>query len=188
MKIYEVKVDVTECQIIQRDDHEELHEFACRKMSGIWIPENWYIYNPLDNKTHFYATPGATIIFDEFIRESDLGSQFEMSGEILSISIEGDNYYFLNVIGCINALNKQMTTYEIYDDGSISSVINTYSFYPQRIGGNPLFKIPETCRFQILCFEGILDPWDEFKGRYEQLGLKGLKFIELYDSDNENTV
>lgn len=185
MKIYEVQTDITKCQIIQRDDHSELHEFACKKMSDQWISQGWYIYNPLDEKTHFYDTPGSTLIFDEFIRASDLGTLLEMSGEILPIEIENEKYYFLNVLGCYNLLNKELTEFEVYPDGTKSSIIEKYSFYENRIGGNPLFKVPETSKYQILCFEGICDPWDEFKGRYDEMGLTGLEFIEIYNSNKE---
>lgn len=183
MKIYEVQTDINTCQIIQRDDHYELHEFNCQKMMDKWISDGWYIFNPMDEKSHFYDTPGATIIFDQFIRESDLGTLLEMSGEILPVKIDGENYYFLNAQECINVLNKENTTFEIYSDGTKSSMIDKYSFHPQRIGGIPIFKIPETCSHQILCFSGVSEPWDEFRGRYDEMGLTGLLFTEIYDSD-----
>lgn len=182
MKVFQVQADITKCQIIQRDDREDLHEFKCEKMINIWDMDNWYIYNPLDPKCHFFTTPGATLIFDDFILKSDLGTLLEMSGEILPVKIDRDNYYFLNVTNCINALNNKLTTYHIYPDGT-KDRYKDFVFYSYRIGGIPLFKVPETCSNQVLCFEGISDSWDEFKGRYEELGLIGLEFIELYDSE-----
>ena len=183
MKVYEIQADITKCQLIQRDDHNELHDFRCEKIADKWIDTDWYIYNPLDPKTHFYCSPGATLVFDQYIRESDLGDLLEMSGEVLSVEIDGGKYYFLNIIGCLNALDKTKTTYQYYEDGMKSSVIDQYVFYPQRIGGNPLFKTVETCWFQVLCYEGICDPWDEFKGRYEEMELTGLMFTEIFNSD-----
>ena len=100
MKIYEVQTDITKCQMIQRDDHYELHEFECKKMTDGWISDGWYIFNPLDDKCHFYDTPGATIIFDQFIKESDLGTFLEMAGEILPIKIGNENFYVLKFFLC----------------------------------------------------------------------------------------
>lgn len=45
---------------------------------------------------------------------------------------------------------------------------------------SPLFKIPETCNYEVLTCEGLKDPNDEFKGRIEQLGLTGLIFEQLW--------
>ncbi len=186
MKIYKVNTDIRISQIIQRDDHDELFDFNCSPMLNNWKSDGWYIYNPIDPKSNFYCTPGGVLIFDEKVYESDLYTLLEMSGEILPVEIEGEKFYFLNVMECINALNKEATKYETYLDGTKSSIIEKHVFHPQRIGGNPLFKIPETRRNDVLCFEGISDPWDEFKGRYDELGFTGLEFIELYDSDKEN--
>lgn len=185
MKIYEIQTDIAKCQIIQRDDHYELHDFGCKTMTKEWLSNDWYIFNPLDNKTHFYDTPGSTIIFDEFIRQSDLGTLLEMAGEILPIIIDRERFYFLNTLECINALDNKRTEYNYYEDGSRSTVINKYYFHENRLGGSPIFKIPETAKYQMLCFEGLSDPWDEFKGRYEELNLEGLEFIEIYDSEED---
>lgn len=106
-----------------------------------------------------------------------------MAGEILLIIINEEQFYFLNVLECINVLDTKRTEYNYFEDGSISTVINKYFFHENRIGGSPIFKIPETNKYQILCFEGLSDPWDEFKGRYEELNLKGLEFVEIYDSE-----
>lgn len=184
MKIYKVDTDITSSQIIQRDDRDDLFIFDCTPLKEKWDRNGWYIYNPIDPSSNFYCTPAATLIFDKEVLASELYTLLEISGEILPADIEGENYYFLNVRECINALNKEKTTHHIYADGT-KGRFKDFVFYPQRIGGNPLFKIPETRANDVLCFEGILDPWDEFKGRYDQLGLKGLKFIELYDSEKE---
>lgn len=37
MKIYEIQTDISKCQIIQRDDHYELHDFNCKPMKSLWL-------------------------------------------------------------------------------------------------------------------------------------------------------
>jgi hypothetical protein len=58
-----------------------------------------------------------------------------------------------------------------------------YSFHPDRFSESPLFKIPETCRAQILLVEGFRDPEEEFRYVVEQTGLKGLVVQELWSYD-----
>ncbi|MFT7450696.1 MAG: hypothetical protein ACI9VN_001415 [Patescibacteria group bacterium] len=53
-------------------------------------------------------------------------------------------------------------------------------------GWEPEPLLPDTYTSEILCYENSSFPddlWDEFKGSYEGLALKGLKFIEIYDSE-----
>lgn len=182
MRIYKVKPDVTKCQLIQRDDNYELVNFDCLPKKEDWLKDDWYIYDPIKPKTHFYITAGSTIIFDEVVYNSDLLTLFEISGEVLPIEIENEKYYFINVTNCINALDKEKTKYHFYPDGS-KGRIKDFIFHSNRVGGPPLFKIPETRKVDILCSEGIVDSWDEFKGRYDELGFTGLKFTEIYDSE-----
>lgn len=182
MKIYKVEADPTISQIIQRDDCYELFNFDCTSKKNVWKKDGWYIYNPVDPKSNFYSTGGtSSLVFDQKVYNSDLLTLFEISGEVLPIEIGNKHYYFINVKGCINALDLGKTTHYIYPDGT-KGRIKDFIFHPQRIGGNPLFKVPETRKNDVLCFEGICDPWDEFKGRYEELGFTGLNFIELYNS------
>jgi len=49
-----------------------------------------------------------------------------------------------------------------------------------------IFKIPQTARADILCYEGLKDPVDEFKPTVEKRGLTGIKFRELWQSDARN--
>ncbi len=182
MKIYRVDTDITSSQIIQRDDRFDLFTFDCRSKIHEWLSEGWYIYNPIDASSNFYSIPAATLIFDEAVYESDLYTLLEKSGEVLPVTIDDRYYYFLNVTACINTLNKEKTTHFLYPDGS-KGRLKDYVFLPKRIGGNPLFKIPETRKTEVLCFEGVVDPQDEFKYTYDKLGLTRLEFVEIYDSE-----
>ncbi len=184
MKIYKVDCNIRKCQMIQRDNNIELIQFDGNSKIDIWVDTDWYIYNPKDPKSNFYANPATGVVFDGEVYSSDLITLLGMSGEILPAIVEGgEKLYFLNVTNCINVLDKNNTTYHIYPDGT-KGRIKDYSFHEKRIGGAPLFKIPETSKSDILCFEGITDSWDEFKGRYDELGFTGLQFTELYDSKN----
>jgi hypothetical protein len=123
----------------------------------------------------FYAVLGV----DEVALRA-LRGLLERSGELLPLPHEDKLYHVVNVTECINVLDTRRTRW-LYEKGR--PPIDQYIFHRKRLTQTPLFKIPETCRTEILTCEGIDDPEHEFKGRVEQLGLKGLIFEELWSCE-----
>ncbi len=188
MTIYNIESDANSIQwIIPEIDDElflDLTTFDCKPKLPEWPSVKWYIHNPKSKKGDFYTlgVDGA-LVFNEKVYDSDLAGLLEMAGEILPVQLEdGTQLYILNVLECVNALDKEKTTWHLYDDGSKRS-IKDFVFHSNRITESSLFKIPETSKIDILVYSGVKDPEDEFKTLYEKLGFTGLTFKELYSSE-----
>jgi hypothetical protein len=67
-------------------------------------------------------------------------------------------------------------------DPDLPFMIDKYEFHADRLDYS-LFKIPQTMHGEILTVEGIGSPDEEFKPLVEKYGLKGLRFEELWSSD-----
>jgi hypothetical protein len=182
MKIYRVRPDVNRFQYFMLEDQalalSDMMTFdGTPGKAPAWVAPSVYIYEPKLKKGHFLALWGTdALVIDETALEQ-LGDLLEMSGELLPLPYKDQLYHVLNVTECVNILDEQKTQW-LYEKGSMP--IKTYAFHANRITETPLFKIPETCKSEILTYEGLKDPDDEFKGRVERLGLKGLVFEELW--------
>lgn len=182
MKIYRVVADVNEFQYLMlQDESLELSEtttFDGTPKAAKWSSPEVFIYKPNHKKGNFpdfWAT--STLVVDETALEQ-LRDLLEMSGELLPLRYKSSLYHILNVTQCINALDEHKTEW-FYEKES--GPIKKYVFHANRLAETPLFKIPQTCKSEILTVEGLKDPDDEFKGRIERLGLKGLNFVEVWN-------
>jgi len=61
----------------------------------------------------------------------------------------------------------------------------TFTIRERRRATSTIFKIPQTCRAEILVTEGMKDPEDEFKYVVEKSKFGGLLFEKLWDSNVE---
>jgi hypothetical protein len=185
MKVYRVDADVNNYQSFRLEDDalllSEMLDFDGTSKAGIWKPPAVYILEPklkVGNFPELFAK--AALVVDEAALAALYGL-LEWSGELLPLPHEGNLYHVVNVMGCYNILDRHRTKWR-YEKGR--PPIDTYVFHRNRMKETPLFKIPETCRSEILTCEGLNDPEHEFKGRVEQLGLKGLIFEELWSSES----
>ncbi len=184
MKVYRVSPDVNKFQYFLLDDHEcgltKMMDFDCTPKTEEWVAPAVYTFNPKRTNGNFPALCAtATLVVDE-VALKQLADLLEMSGELLPLPHNGSIYHVLNVTDCVNALDERKTQWR-YEQNS--GPIETYHFHARRLPETPLFKIPETYRTEILTIEGQKDPDDEFKGRVERLGLKGLVFEELWSDE-----
>jgi hypothetical protein len=185
MKIYRVRPDVNNYQYFLLEDDNlvgtEMLDFDGTAKGDEWVAPAVYIYKPKLKKGNFpdlWST--ATIVVDE-VALKQMRGLLEMSGELLPLPHKDNLYHVLNVTGCFNILDEDHTQWR---DEKGSKPIKRYAFHAKRLTETPLFKIPETCKYEILTCEGLTDPEFEFKGRVEQLGLKGLVFEELWNSES----
>jgi hypothetical protein len=184
MDIYIAKADSNNAQwIIPKVSEEILLDvlsFDCITKGEQYGNFEWYIFNPKEKKGNFYMGVPNALIFDQKVYDSELFTLFEMAGEILPIHLEsGEELYALNVLECVNMLNKEDTIYDFYDDGTKGRILN-YSFYENRISESAIFKIPETSNSEVLTYSGVHDSEDEFFHLYKKLGFKGLVFKEIW--------
>lgn len=182
MKIYRVRPDVNKFQYFMLEDQTlELSDMmtfdGTPGKEETWVAPSVYIFKPKQKMGNFLALWGTdALVVDETALEQ-LRDLLEMSGELLPLPYKDRLYHVLNVTECVNVLDDQRTQW-LYEKGR--PPIKTYAFHKSRFTEAPLFKIPETCKSEILTFEGLKDADDEFKGRVERLGLKGLTFEEVW--------
>jgi len=106
-----------------------------------------------------------------------------MSGELLPLTYNKENFTVLNVTECVDALDDVNTKW-VYGKGTRAKIkIAKHAFHQHRLPETPLFKIPQTSKSRILTVEGMKDPLDEFKPSVERFGLTGLIFKEICSFD-----
>jgi hypothetical protein len=182
MKVYRVKVDVNRFQYFLPRDKTAWSGptllFDCSPKQPGWVAPELYVYQPklLPGSFSNLMMSGALIV--ERSAMESVTELLEMSGELLPFSYQERNYYILNVLGCFDVLDHERTEWNVVE--GMRGSLKRYVFDPDRLPETPLFKIPETCRGEILTIEGMKDPQDEFKPTVERLGLTGLKFEELW--------
>jgi len=85
---------------------------------------------------------------------------------------EGLELFIVNVIDCVNALDKNKTVYDYYDDGRRSNRILKYAFHTNRFHESSIFKLPETAITEILTYSGKKAESDEFYDFYHKSGFE----------------
>lgn len=186
MNIYSVKVDSNKYQwLMPQVDEKELLDyltFDCSQKLKTWQENEWYSFNPNSTEGNFYSIgSGGAFVFDKLVYDSDLFTFLEMSGEIISIRFKGKELFIINVLESVNALDEKSTKWDIYNDGSRGRILD-YSFFRDRISESTIFKIPQTCRSEILTYSGVKDEDDEFIKMYHNLGFTGLIFELVWQS------
>lgn len=186
MKIYRIVADVNQYQGFSVDGDQvwqgDTLTFDCTPKSSKWAAPSVYVLHPKLRRGNFFNLCPGTLVLDGQATDV-LRDMLEMSGEMLPLSCKGEQFTVLNVTDCVNVLDETKTKW-VYGKSTGARIrIERYAFHPGRLTETPLFKIPETCKSEILTFEGLKDPDDEFKPRVERLGLKGLIFEEVWDSE-----
>lgn len=183
MKIYKIKTDSNNVQLVQPTDHSKItldrFKFDCETKKTDFQNIEFYVYNPKVNNKDFYDGGVGCLSFDE--RTLELCKiVFEMSGEVIPIKVErGDDLYLLNVMECMNGLNYEETKWDYYSNGTKGRILK-YAFHKERVmNESTIFKIPETSKTDIFCFADVKDRDDEFYYIYHDNNLTGLIFEEI---------
>jgi hypothetical protein len=90
---------------------------------------------------------------------------------------EGQVFFLLNVLDCIDCLDKENTTW------TSSKMIDEYSFNAHELPPGTLFKIPEDRGALELTASGVATGGTEFKSIVEHEGLTGLEFEEVWSEE-----
>lgn len=187
MKIYKVRQDVENFQSIALCDEKlwgnDLFDFDCHPpVLDKWKTPAVYILNPKIPPGDFVYLSAGILTFRKTALDNFLDF-FEMAGEILPLYNHDTNeeLYLLNVLQCPNAIDHQHVEWRTSPISGERTTIERYAFRPDRIFESTLFKVPETSRADVLTYSGAKDAQDEFKSRYEQSGLTGLVFDELWE-------
>lgn len=188
MRVYQVRCDVNQFQSFDVDtdnwdgDILSLLTFDCVERAAAWSAPPVFVLHPRKKKGNCFAfAPGAFAI-DQTAFEQ-LADLLEMSGELLPLQHQGETYYVVNVLECVNCLDEDNTQWIYGNTTGVKIGIRSHVFYRTRFTETPLFKIPATSKAQILTVEGLADPEGEFKGRVEQCGITGLEFDLLWSDE-----
>jgi hypothetical protein len=182
MTIYRVEPDVKNYQSFLPTEEAAWNNgqlfFDCTTRLNSWKPLDIYVLEPKLKKGNFFGLGPGSLVADSHAFEL-LRDLFEMSGEMLPLFHEGEKYYLINVTGCFNVLDQDRTQWEVNKKG-VRFRITNYAFRSERLTESPLFKIPETCRGEILTVADRGDDESDFKLRVESAQLTGLRFKELW--------
>ena len=190
MTIYSVRNDVKTYRYVLPTDAETTRQepllFDCERLLEGWKPPEVFVCEPKLKRGNFMGVGmGGPFACDEQTRYHDEMAQLlEMSGELLPLPLENNTWYIMNVLECINALDREHSEWHPSMQTMKIGGPKKCVFHANRVPETPLFKIPETSRGEILCAENAYDPAYEFKRMYEHLGLTGLRFEKLW-SDEE---
>ncbi len=190
VRVLTVAPDVNRCQWVLPSDHDFALQgnlfFDGLPRLDSWNPPRFYIQNPLKDKSNFFIVASGAFAFDQTVREDPILSMFlEMAGEILPIELEtGEPLYVLNVTQIGNALDQERSGFRKDPSTGVVVTVEKYMFHANRLPESPIFKIPETRRAKVLTFAGrYANPDDEFYEPYHRSGFTGLKFQELWNSE-----
>jgi len=181
IKVYRLKVDVNKYQYFlpEQEEYEAKLWMDCISKADNWLPPPVFVYKPFHKKGDFYSfnssalitSPKATQVLYPFL---------EVAGELLPLPYQGELFTLLNVTECIDCLHQQKTEWMQSKDTGDNLWIKKYVFHTNRFSESDIFKIPETCKSEILIVEGLKDPKDEFRYAVESAGLQGIVFEEIW--------
>lgn len=176
MRIWLLKLDVDKYNSFNGYKiEEELNiRFFGNSVSSNWkepVIEAYYKKRKIADISDFsYGAPlfneKAVIILEEFLKAN---------AELLPAYYEGNKYYVVNVINVIDALDYEKSEFERFETGAVM-YCNKYSFKSEVVINQHLFKIPICNKIDIFVS-------DQFKRRVEESKLKGLIFVEVWNSE-----
>jgi hypothetical protein len=187
VRVFRIELDVDRFQyLLPADDKDSSSSQPLFDGTQIeeWRPPAVYSYQPrlaagdfwsFQMRSAAWATrPSAT---------HRIQSVLAKAGQILPLPYQGEVFGLLNVTQCVECLDPDATEWIVGESTRKPIRIARYAFLPKRFPESPIFKLPQTARSEILCYEGVLDPVDEFKSIVERHQLTGLTFREIWSSD-----
>lgn len=183
--IYKIVPDYTVHALTPTDPtfSSDLNKFRLERMRPSWKKPTCYVHDPIRTKdADFYHFRTGTVAFGERVYESELGEILERCGEVLPAVREDTNeeFYILNPLACYNCLNRAKSKLRTTPDGKVVVQVFEYIFHPERIGGESVFKIPETYLTELYAYSGRISSFDEFFQQYHEGGYTGLKFEQIW--------
>jgi hypothetical protein len=185
MRVYKVECDVNAFQSLAPADDSalsgDLFRFECKPKEA-WAPPPMRCRDPIAPKPDFpyIQAPGALAVEPD--RFPVVQTQFEMAGEILDLPFEGRDLKVLNILTCVDCLDDEKTNWNVLRSGTkLAPKTDGYVFRPDCFDEASIFKIPQTYRAMIYCWERDGDPEHELKAAIEEHQLSGLKFTLLWE-------
>lgn len=184
MRVYRLQQDGDYFQYFLTEDQKDratLYDMDGTARAGQWRPPSVYVPYPRRPAGDFYQFSDGVLIASSYATEALLG-HFEAAGELLPLPFGAQVFTVLNVTECINVLDHDRSKWLLGPTGDRLYPLD-YAFHPQRFTEATLFKIPETCRAELFMLERYPDCEGEFRYDYEQAGLRGLIFVEVWNDE-----
>jgi hypothetical protein len=104
--------------------------------------------------------------------------------EFLPMNLQGETIWGVNMLNRVDCLDESHCEIDRYENGNIMD-ISKYGFVEEKFNLFSLFDIINFPVTQIFATEGRLPPELEFKHVVESNNHKGLKFVEVWDSEKK---
>lgn len=182
MKVYRINNNVNHYQyfLAEQEEDELKLMMDCTSKEHNWNPPPVFIFRPKLRAGDFYNFSSDILISSPKATEA-LRTHFEMAGELLPLPYKGQIYTLLNVTMCIDCLDQERTEW-LWDKVTNTKVLpKKYVFHKDRFTGSRIFKLPETCRGEILIVDMEQGGDEEFRGAVALAKLQGLVFEELWN-------
>lgn len=178
MRIWQLNFELDEYDNLvplQNFTVEEIQSFDGRKHSDNWIPIQVVRMEP-EKKLELSDAPGFTIpVFSKKALEC-LYPLIKNEIEVLPLIFEEREYFGINVIKVLDAIDYEKSIYKTFRDGKRIMAFKKYFFIPDKIKNVSIFKITdEKTRYAFVS--------DEFKTIVENNKLTGFKFKLVWDSE-----
>ena len=185
MRVFRAEAHVNRYQYLLPSDSDAagVYDFDCTSKAD-WIPPSVFSYEPLLREGDIWGYGMISSTWAVAPRAFEiLKWLLSDAGEVLPLPFSNRRFALLNVTQCVNCLDQENTEWEFGETTHQPIRIERYAFHEERMPESSIFKIPETRRGEILCYEGLKDPDDEFKTFVERHDITGVTFTELWSSD-----
>lgn len=181
MKVYELNHESDTYQAIRAHtiaDFERFLLFDGAPIGKAWVPVSVKLFREATSFQHErpgdfpYLTAGVPVFTPKSLNA--LADLLEPHGEILPLQSDDGLFFAYNVTRVIDCLDVDNSQVKRFSDGDIMHV-QQYTFFPERITGIPIFKIPQLSRAYVFVTA-------EFLRRVEDHALSGFRFKPLWSS------
>lgn len=180
MKIWQLNFDLDKYDNlipIREFTVEEIQSFDGRSHLKQWKPIQVKRMEP-EKGLELSDAPG--FIFPVFSRRAlnCLEPLINKNVEILPLDFDEKEYFGINIITVLDAIDYEKSIYKTYRDGKRIMAFKKYDFLPDVIKGIPIFKIlDEKTRYAFVS--------DEFKQIVEKNELIGFSFKLVWNDEQE---
>lgn len=191
VEVFRIKANPKECPWVLPDEVKFTEQgnliFDGTPKRDGWNPPKFYLQAPNVKRTDFFIIAAGAFAFNQAVMDHPMMAMFfEMAGELLPIELEtGESLYILNTTEVVNALDQEKARFRKDPSSGVVVAVEQHAFKPERFTQSSIFKIPETCRSEVLTFAGrFVNPKeDEFLENYQAAGFSGLEFRKLWSSE-----
>lgn len=183
MEIYEWRSEAEGCRWLTTvvAEHLERLSFEGVPVRQPWIPPamEWILDQEGDRGFAISdcpnLTPGSVVLSARAV--TGFGALLKPYGELLPLAHPQHKYFALNVTRVIDALDEATSSVVRFPSSGRIMTIQSYSFRPEALAGQLLFKEIRLVRQKPFVIKDFVD-------RVAELGLTGFAFKKVWSSEN----